>query len=132
MGSSLGERIRELRLKRGFTQDDMAEKLGMNRANFSNYERNLSIPPSSTLGKIADILGTTTDYLLGRTEDVQVSTSKANVAYFDGAKEVLTEDEVEWLKESLEMFRLRKAQKMKEAKINIIRPGGPPKSGPKK
>jgi transcriptional regulator with XRE-family HTH domain len=65
----IGDRIRELRIKRGYTQDDMAEKLDMNRANFSNYERNVSLPPSDVLSKIADILKTSTDYLLGRVDN---------------------------------------------------------------
>lgn len=63
---SIGARIKELRLKRGFTQEQMAEQLGMNRANFSNYERDVATPPGETLIKIADLLKTTTDYLLGR------------------------------------------------------------------
>lgn len=63
---SVGKRIKELRLKWGFTQEDMAEKLGMNRANFSNYERDVAVPPGDILVKIADILHTSTDYLYGR------------------------------------------------------------------
>ena len=63
---SIGARIRELRAMRGLTQDQIAEKLNMNRANFSHYERDTAVPPSEVLGKIADILNTSTDYLLGR------------------------------------------------------------------
>ncbi|MET3937220.1 repressor LexA [Paenibacillus sp. PvP094] len=65
---SMGERIKELRSTRGYTQNQMAELLDMNPANFSSYERNKSIPPSDRLAKIADILGTSTDYLTCRTE----------------------------------------------------------------
>lgn len=67
--STLGERIREYRIKRGFTQNQMAEKLGMTEANFSSYERNRSIPPSEKLNQIANILNVSIDYLLGRTND---------------------------------------------------------------
>ena len=63
---SIGTRIRDLRAIRGLTQDQIAEKLNMNRANFSHYERDTAVPPSEVLGKIADILNTSTDYLLGR------------------------------------------------------------------
>ena len=69
MGTTTGQRIKALRAKHGFTQDDMAERLGMNRANFSNYERDVATPPADTLAKISDLLHTTSDYLLGRTED---------------------------------------------------------------
>ena len=75
---TIGARIKELRNRRGLTQDQIAEKLNMNRANFSHYERDTAVPPSEVLGKIADILNTSTDYLLGRTEldliDVNIRT----------------------------------------------------------
>lgn len=65
---STGSRIKELRTKRGYTQGYVAEKLGMDRANLSNYERDVAIPPGPVLVALADILGTTTDYLLLRTD----------------------------------------------------------------
>jgi len=61
----MGERIKELRTKRGLTQQHMADSLGMNRANFSNYERGIAVPPSDTLTRIAELLNVSTDYLLG-------------------------------------------------------------------
>ncbi|CAM3774974.1 hypothetical protein PALA111701_25390 [Paenibacillus lactis] len=62
--STLGKRIKEFRLKRGYTQSQMAEKLGMTEANFSSYERDKSMPPSEKLSQISSILGASTDYLL--------------------------------------------------------------------
>ena len=61
---SLGLRIRECRKRRGYTQAQMANKLGMTEANFSSYERDKSQPPSEKLSQIASILGVSTDYLL--------------------------------------------------------------------
>lgn len=64
------ERIKALRERKGFTQDDLAERLGMNRANISNYERGIITNiPADVLQKMADLFDTTTDYLLGRTDD---------------------------------------------------------------
>lgn len=62
--------IKELRLKKGWSQDELAERLGMNRVNISNYERGIikSIP-SSTLKKLADVFDVSSDYLLGQSED---------------------------------------------------------------
>lgn len=61
-----GLRIKELRIKNGLSQDQLAEKLGMNRVNISHYERGkITNIPSDVLTKIADILNTHTDYLLG-------------------------------------------------------------------
>lgn len=66
----LSERIKELRIKKGWSQDDLADRMGMNRANISNYERgtNKNIP-SDTLKKFADVFGVSSDYLLGKTEN---------------------------------------------------------------
>ncbi|QOK28029.1 helix-turn-helix transcriptional regulator [Cytobacillus oceanisediminis] len=64
-----GIRIKELRVKHGLSQDQLAEKLNMNRVNISNYERGvITNIPGDVLVKLADILHTNTDYLLGRTE----------------------------------------------------------------
>jgi transcriptional regulator with XRE-family HTH domain len=105
--SSIGSRIRDLRIKRGLTQDQIAEQLGMNRANFSNYERDVAVPPAETLLKIADILHTTTDFLLGRKEaDMQ---NALDVARNENEKDFLimarhTEEIPEDVRESLKKF----------------------------
>lgn len=125
---TLGERIRALRTKRGFTQEEMAEKLGMNRANFSNYERNIAIPPGDTLAQIADILKTSTDYLLGRTDDPAINESRTHQkedsalpplvrAWLRADVSDLTEKEKEELTDDLsEYFEMRKRRLLKERK----------------
>lgn len=64
---SLGSRIRDLRKQHDLTQNEIAEHLGMGRSNFGHIENDRVVPSSDDLQKIADILHTTTDYLLGRT-----------------------------------------------------------------
>ncbi|WP_028609425.1 helix-turn-helix domain-containing protein [Paenibacillus harenae] len=63
---SLGTRIKQLRIDRGFTQQDIAKRLEMGRSNFGHIENDRVIPSSEDLQKLADILNTTTDQLLGR------------------------------------------------------------------
>ncbi|MCA0754879.1 helix-turn-helix domain-containing protein [Paenibacillus sp. N4] len=67
-----GTRIRELRDKLGLFQSDLAEKLAMQRNNISRYEKGVIVPPAEVLAKIASILNTSTDYLLGQTNDPQM------------------------------------------------------------
>ncbi|MEV2699364.1 S24 family peptidase [Paenibacillus larvae] len=74
---SMGKRIKHLRERKGYTQSQMAEKLDMNPANFSSYERDKSIPPSDRLARIADILNTSTDYLTCRTDEEEFYRIKA-------------------------------------------------------
>lgn len=54
----VGERIEELRKDRGLTQEELAEKAGLNRSYFWDIEngRNISI---KTLGKLTQVLNIT-------------------------------------------------------------------------
>lgn len=64
-----GDRLRELRLERGWPQDDTAFKLGITPATLSRFETGKRQPDPSTLVLLADTFDVTVDYLLGRVED---------------------------------------------------------------
>ena len=61
-------RIRDLREDRDLTQKQIAEVLGMSQTGYSKYETGENDIPTAILIKLADFYGTTTDYLLGRTD----------------------------------------------------------------
>ena len=61
------ERIRNLREDNDLTQQQMADKLFINRRTYSSYETGVRGIPTEILCAIADIFETSTDYLLGRT-----------------------------------------------------------------
>ena len=66
----LGQRIREFRLLRGLTQDQLAELVGMERANISNYENGTKGQMKyGTLLKFSKALGVPVGVLLGEEED---------------------------------------------------------------
>jgi transcriptional regulator with XRE-family HTH domain len=66
---SIAQRIIDLRKSRGWSQDQLAEKLSMNRANISNYERGIITNiPSEVLIKLSEIFNVTVDYLLCKTD----------------------------------------------------------------
>lgn len=90
---SLGQRIKRLRKNQGLTQPEIAEKLGMGRSNFGHIENDRVVPTSATLQKIADILNTTTDYLLGRTENPE-SLSNMSEEALDEHLDSLIRDEL--------------------------------------
>ncbi len=54
----IGKNIREARIRRGWTQEEMAERLYCTRQTVSNYEQGRSRPDVETLTKIAEVLGT--------------------------------------------------------------------------
>ena len=61
-------RIRDLREDSDLTQQNMADKLFINRRTYSSYEVGSRSIPVEILGKIADIFDTSIDYLVGRTD----------------------------------------------------------------
>lgn len=62
------ERIRNLREDSDFTQQQIADKLFINRRTYSSYENGVRNMPIEILSLIADIFNTSTDYLMGRTD----------------------------------------------------------------
>ena len=52
---TVGQRIKALRDKHKFSQQYMADKLGMTRAGYGNIELGRSQPPADRLQDIADI-----------------------------------------------------------------------------
>ena len=63
--NSFGERIKDLRNKKGMTQRQMAAHFGITERNYQRYEASDS-PSNDTLIKFADFFEVSTDYLLGR------------------------------------------------------------------
>lgn len=61
-------RLVQLRKIRGLTQQQIADKIGINRGSYSNWEKGKREPNLENIIKIAKILNTTTDYLLGLTD----------------------------------------------------------------
>ena len=62
-------RIRDLREDRDLTQKQVAQMLGMSQTGYSKYETGENDIPTPILIKLADFYGTSTDYLLGRTNE---------------------------------------------------------------
>ena len=60
-------RIRELREDHDYTQQYVAEYLGMKQSQYSRYERGLRDVPTDVLIALALLYKTTTDYILGLT-----------------------------------------------------------------
>lgn len=63
------ENIRNLREDNDFTQQQIADKLFVNQRTYSGYETGTRTPTPQILGQIADIYGTSVDYLMGRTNE---------------------------------------------------------------
>jgi transcriptional regulator with XRE-family HTH domain len=66
---SFGTRLKQLRDQRGWTRYDLATRLRASYSAVAKYESDSRFPDQDTLALIANIFGTSTDYLLGRTDD---------------------------------------------------------------
>lgn len=64
-------RIKDLREDKEIKQVEMAEQLNISQTNYSKYELGKINIPIETLKKIAFILETSIDYLLGLTDEVK-------------------------------------------------------------
>jgi len=61
---AFGRRLKELRNKLRWTQKEVAAKIGLQLSQFNKYEAGMHAPPADKLIQLAELFGTTTDYLL--------------------------------------------------------------------
>jgi transcriptional regulator with XRE-family HTH domain len=66
LASHLATRLRELRARRGFTQDQVAKRLGCHESAVSRWESGSRFPTGEDLVSLADLFEVSTDDLLGR------------------------------------------------------------------
>lgn len=64
-----GKRLKELRIQRDYTMQDIAENIGVARSTYAGYETQDRFPPIETLSRLAKCLKTSTDYLIGLTDN---------------------------------------------------------------
>lgn len=68
--SLFAARLRQLRLYSGMTQQEVAQSLKLDRSTYAYYETDKSRPDYDTLLRIANIYHVSTDYLLGRVDEL--------------------------------------------------------------
>ena len=61
----IGNRIKELRIKRGYTQQALGQKINKSKATVSSYEKDVQLPPLEVAIDIASALNVSLDYLVG-------------------------------------------------------------------
>ena len=59
-------RLKELRLQHGFSQEELAEKIGIKQNSYGDWENGKCKPNYEKLEKIADFFGVSLDWLFGR------------------------------------------------------------------
>ena len=63
-----GDNLKKLRKEHGISQKELAEKLFISQQAVAKWESDKASPNPEMVARIAELFGTTTDYLLGREE----------------------------------------------------------------
>lgn len=69
----IGNRIKELRIKRGYTQQTLATKINKSKATISSYEKDIQLPPLEVAVDIACALNVSLDFLVGLEQEEHLS-----------------------------------------------------------
>ncbi|MBO7319345.1 MAG: helix-turn-helix transcriptional regulator [Clostridia bacterium] len=83
MNMKLHEKIYSQRRLKGFSQEELAEKLGVSRQAVSKWETGEALPEITKLKGLAEVFGVTTDFLLNDNQDVFVKGQVNSLDPFD-------------------------------------------------
>ncbi|MGM0260500.1 LexA family protein [Enterococcus sp. AZ102] len=73
MSNIIGKQISELRNTRGYTQEDLALKIGVSKQTVSNWETGLKVPRMGAIQKIADHFNVSKSFIIDGKDPIQVS-----------------------------------------------------------
>ena len=68
--SMIGKRMKEVRKLRGYTQEDIANKLAVSVSAVKKWEQDKTDPNTALFVELADYLDVSLDYLLNRSDDL--------------------------------------------------------------
>ena len=101
MGDNFNENLKNARERKGMSQKDVAEEIGVAKSTYSLYESGNREPNVQTIKRIADVLNVSADDLLGlNDEPITIA------AHFDG--DDFTEDELDEIRQFAEFVKNRK------------------------
>lgn len=84
MSDSIGSKLRSLRKARHYSQQFVADQVGMKRSTISNYEIDRRLPSLTDLKRIADFYGVGLDFFdLASADDVQDLLARARDVFMD-------------------------------------------------
>lgn len=85
-------RVKELRIKKGLKQIDLAEKIGMNRGNLSKLENHNEYMTVQNAHSLASFFGVSIDYLLGISDIPNFKDHQ--LKYFANSEQLLTLEDI--------------------------------------
>ena len=106
----VGERVQKLRMKKGFSLSELAERAGVAKSYLSAIERNIQTNPSiQFLEKIADVLDVTVEELIREMKDPK--NMQLDEEWYQLAREAMASGiSKEQFREFLEFFKWKNNQ----------------------
>lgn len=96
--SSIGDRIKDLRMLSGLSQEELGSRVGVQRAAINKYEKGLVTNiPLSTIEKMASLFDVSPTYIVGWTQDVSGQSLASEVKIINGVSKAFGKDAVELL-----------------------------------
>lgn len=117
---TFGGRLKNLRLERRLTMQEVAIKIGLAKSSYAGYEGGQRNPPVDKLIVLAQLFGVSTDFLLGLTDIPDpVNSLHKNHLYWDGI--ALNEKELVIVQQVVELMvhKTRETSKIKKEQMNI-------------
>lgn len=114
---NFAEILRELRTQRGWTQPQLAQRLGISRSTVSMYERGEREPDFAMLDRIAALFGVDANQLLGHAAPVDTDDYANQLfAAYGEVKESFDQADIDDVKLFMRMVAERKRQKEKKGR----------------
>ena len=88
----IADKIKELRIKRDYSQSTLAKKLNVTRSTVNAWESGINVPSVQCLTELCSLFQTTADYLLGLSNKLTLSLDN------------LTDEEIKVLYDLIDIF----------------------------
>ena len=106
---TLGERIKRLRMERGWSQTQLARKLDVHPKQVSGWERGAHTPTTDALIRVAEALGVSLDYLAFENREATRHADIADLELLEKLEAIdkLSDEDKQTVKAILDTFILK-------------------------
>ncbi|MCR9228096.1 MAG: helix-turn-helix domain-containing protein [Flavobacteriaceae bacterium] len=105
--SDFGSILKDLRNKRGFSQEAFAKEIGVHVTNLSKYERNISVPSLEVAKRMAETLGVSLDRLAHGDNRAEATIDDSDLLNLFSKAQKLSDKQKETVKDFLSAFVLK-------------------------
>ncbi len=112
---SFSQKIKKLRQEKDWSQEKLAEQIGVKRLAINKYESGQTKPSAETLQKIAEVFGVSIDYLLAEKSEKLAKKAITDKTLLEYVAEIeqMSEEERKFVKFFLDAVILRHKQEKK-------------------